>query len=62
MMTLRDQLAELNAALTEHNAQRLRSLLPPSDEEPVEPRATHWKRLGMRERLRVIAAALGGKR
>ncbi len=62
-MALRDQLAELNAALkTEHNARRLRSLRPAIDEGPSEPRATHWKRMGMRERLRVIAAAFGGKR
>lgn len=58
--TLRDQLDELNAALkTEHNAKRLQALRPPPDEANDEPRATHWNRIDMRERLRMIAAALG---
>ena len=62
-MALRDQLAELNAALkTGQNTKRLQSLRPAVDEQTSDPRATHWKRIGMRERLRVIAAALGGRR
>jgi hypothetical protein len=62
-MALRDQLAELNAALrTGQNARRLQSLRPAVDEHTDEPRATHWKRIGMRERLRVIAWALGTRR
>ena len=62
-MALRDQLAELNAALkTGQNAKRMQSLRSAIDEHADEPRATHWKRIGMRERLRVIAAALGGRR
>ncbi len=62
-MALRDQLAELNAALkTGQNAKRLQSSPPAIDEQTNEPRATHWKRIGVRERLRVIAAALGGRR
>ena len=62
-MALRDQVAELNAALkTGQNAKRLQSVRPAVNDETSEPRATHWKRIGMRERLRVIAAALGGRR
>ena len=62
-MALRDQLAELNAVLkTGQNAKRLQSLRPEVDEHSNEARATHWKRIGMRERLRVIAWALGARR
>ena len=62
-MALRDQLAELNAALKAgQNDKRSQSLRPEVDEQSNEPRATHWKRIGIRERLRLIAAALGGRR
>jgi len=62
-MALRDQLAELNAALKSgRNAKRLRPLHPAVDEPAIEPRATHWKRIGLRERLRVIVMALRDRR
>jgi len=64
MGTLRDQLAELNAALktTGHNARRLQALRPVAEVAIDEPRATHWGRIGMKERLRLIAAVLGARR
>ena len=62
---LRDQLAELNAALSsEHQSSRPRVARPRrmSHEPNDEPRATHWHRIGVRDRLRLIAAALGATR
>ena len=62
-MALRDQLAELNAALrSERNAERLRRLRPQAEPTGSEPRADHWARIDMRERLRLIALVLGVKR
>lgn len=60
--TLREQLDELNKALTaEHQAKkRPRGARPAQQDETTdEPRATHWNRIGARERLKEIAALLG---